>query len=294
MVSYKRQFQLFLCFSIRNQVERVLSVGNFLGFLEFLIACNLSPRAVLNYASAIKSYVSLYQLPKEWLSNSMISNYLRAIHIQITHVKRPKETLTMQELGRVSRVLDRFDNPLVYRSAILLSFFGFLRISNLVAPTQGAFDCTRQLCRQDVTFCDGFVKLHPRWAKNLQKSDQDHIVYLPRMEDSYVCPYVTLSHLFALQHYCAQDPVIKFHKLHVIESQLRRRWSLALKLLNMPVQALTYHSLRRSGASLAFNNNVSFESIKQQGAWQSDAIWQYLFTNSHKAKEIANMFRRLQ
>ena len=56
-------------------------------------------------------------------------------------------------------------------------------------------------------------------------------------------------------------------------------------MLDLPVSSLTYHSLRRSGASAAFNNNVNFESIKAHGAWQSDAVWQYLFSNSHKAKE---------
>ena len=33
---------------------------------------------------------------------------------------------------------------------------------------------------------------------------------------------------------------------------------------------------RRSGASMAFDNNVQFENIKQHGNWQSEAIWHYL------------------
>ena len=88
--------------------------------------------------------------------------------------------------------------------------------------------------------------------------------------------------------------MVKINQMHVIEIQLRRRFSSVLKVLQLPYQSLTYHSLRRSGASLAFNNNVSFESIKSHGAWQSDAVWQYLFSNSQKAKEVAEAFRRAQ
>ena len=136
MSSYKRQFHTFLCYSIKNNVNTVLSVHNLLGFLGFLLVCNLSPRAVSNYASAIKSHVLLYQLPSEWLSNNLISNYLRAIHIQVPTVRKPKSVLSLGDMYNISVMLEKFNHPLVYRSAFL-SFYGFLRISNLVAATRG-------------------------------------------------------------------------------------------------------------------------------------------------------------
>ena len=79
----------------------------------------------------------------------------------------------------------------------------------------------------------------------------------------------------------------------MLEAHLRKRFSFILKMLQLPTTILTYHALRRSGASLAFNNNLSFEGIKSQGSWQSDAVWQYLFANSYRAKEVANMFEAL-
>ena len=57
-------------------------------------------------------------------------------------------------------------------------------------------------------------------------------------------------------------------------------------MLQLPVASLAFHSLRRSGASLVLNNNVSFECIRAPGAWQSDAVWQYLFSNSQKARAV--------
>ena len=82
------------------------------------------------------------------------------------------------------------------------------------------------------------------------------------MRNQVLCPYYTLSQLFLTQSYRAYDSVIKVGDQCVIESQLRRRLSVVIKTLGLPVEALTYHSLRRLGASLAFNNNVSFHSIR--------------------------------
>ena len=109
----------------------MLSVENLIAFLEFLVGCNLSPRAISNYVSAIKSYASLYQLPVQWMSNQLIQNYIRALHIQVVHVKKQKLTISLKDLLHISQQLQQFDNPLVYRAAFLLSFYGFLRISNL-------------------------------------------------------------------------------------------------------------------------------------------------------------------
>ena len=129
MKAYRRQFHTFVCFAIKNGARPVLSVPSLISFLEFLVACSLSPRAISNYASAIKSYAALYQLPVEWMSNQVVSNYLRAIHIQVVHVKKQKSTLSLQDLLNVSTSLDKFDAPVVYRAAFLLSYYGFLRIS---------------------------------------------------------------------------------------------------------------------------------------------------------------------
>ena len=235
----------------------------------------------------------LFQLPSEWLANPMISNYLRALHIQVPHVRKVKGILSLENMYYVSKTLDKFDNALVYRAAFLLSFYGFLRISNLVAPTVSSFDVDRQLCYRDVIMGSESVSVYLRWAKNLQRCDQSHVVHLPVMKNVYLCPYRALSALFQSQHYTPYDPVIKFPVGPVLESHLRKRFTLMLKILQLPTAALTYHALRRSGASLAFNNNVSFEGIKSQGSWQSDAVWQYLFANSHRAKEVANMFTAL-
>ena len=45
---------------------------------------------------------------------------------------------------------------------------------------------------------------------------------------------------------------------------------------------------------MAFNNNVSMEGTKNHGAWNSDAVYQYLFANSHCVREVPDMFKALE
>ena len=149
MQTYRRQFKLFMCYSLFNNAKTVLSVNNLLGFLELLVAWGILPRVISNYCSGI-SYLVTYQMPTEWMKFSLLANYLRAVHIQIPTVKKIKTTITSDFL-HISQVLNSLDNPLVYRVAFVLAFYGFMRISNLVPPRKCAFDPDRQLCFRDVS-----------------------------------------------------------------------------------------------------------------------------------------------
>ena len=66
LATYKRQFQLYLAFAYRTGARVVLSVSTVVSFLEFLLACNISTRALSNYVSVIKAYVSLVGLEVGW------------------------------------------------------------------------------------------------------------------------------------------------------------------------------------------------------------------------------------
>ena len=129
----------------------MLSLNNVLGFCEFLLACGLSPCAIANYVTAVKSYLSTFQLPMHWMQNIVLTTYLRELNIQIPTVRKLKYTLTLLKFSHISQLLGTLDNPHIYRAAFMLSFYGFLRISNLVPPRQNTFDINRQLCVRDIT-----------------------------------------------------------------------------------------------------------------------------------------------
>ena len=127
-------------------------------------------------------------------------------------VHKPKDTITLQDFYNISSLLERFDELLVYRSAFALLFYGFLRISNLVPPTRNAFDHSRQLNRSDVSFTSHGVCIFLKWANNLQKTQQSHVIILPNMQTPILSPFHILQTLFKSQSYAPQHLVIKTYK----------------------------------------------------------------------------------
>ena len=68
-------------------------------------------------------------------------------------------------------------------------------------------------------------------------------------------------------------------KLTVISiPQLRSSFSRLVSHLNFPSRDFSLHSLRRGGATLAFQSGVPLEVIKSHGTWTSDAVWGYIKT----------------
>ena len=55
----------------------------------------------------------------------------------------------------------------------------------------------------------------------------------------------------------------------------------------------TFHSFRKSGASLAFDSSVALENIKQHGNWRSEAVWTYLNSTPTAASVIPHTFQKL-
>ena len=51
---------------------------------------------------------------------------------------------------------------------------------------------------------------------------------------------------------------------------------MVLTHLNIPLQGHGFHSFRRSGATLAFDQNIQLQDIMAHVLWKGSAIWQYL------------------
>ena len=66
-----------------------------------------------------------------------------------------------------------------------------------------------------------------------------------------------------------------------------------LVLAGKPADFITFHSLRRSGASLAFNHNVPLQDIQRHGTWTSDCVWRYVTDSVDCGSNVAATFATL-
>ena len=59
-------------------------------------------------------------------------------------------------------------------------------------------------------------------------------------------------------------------------SLLMKRLATFVLTLELPLFSFGFHSFCRTGATLAFDADTPFDSIKMQGLWTSNAIWTYI------------------
>ena len=80
----------------------------------------------------------------------------------------------------------------------LLSFFSFLRISNLVPHTIHYFDPIKHLARADVLFASPGAKLLITWSKTLQSQNAVRVLTIPHLGYSPICPVQALNNLLLI------------------------------------------------------------------------------------------------
>ena len=171
---------------------------------------------------------------------------------------------------------------IVLKCAILLSFFGFLRQSNLAPASSSAFDPTRHTCRADVITHPPGLVIILKWTKTMQSSSRTHLVPIPAIPNHPLCPVQAFRDMdTAIPASGPNSPLL------LLRNQHNKRIPLCLDKLNQAFKVLitsagyshkqfSFHSLRRGGATTSYHAGIDFSHIKQHGAWNSDAFWQYI------------------
>ena len=77
------------------------------------------------------------------------------------------------------------------------------------------------------------------------------------------------------------------------DSRVRKTLAKIVERMHLPKGYYTFHTVRRSGASAAYNANVPVPSIKEHGTWTSECVWTYIQSNEQKAMEVSVAFQKL-
>ena len=185
----------------------------------------------------------------------------------------------------------------VFKAAILLAYFAFFRISNLVPHTIASYDTLKQLARADIFFAHPGTHISLKWSKTMQMNNSVRVIKIPHLGVSPLCPISALKKLLANTPNQPNNPLfqIKYYQKWVplTDTRLRKTFSSILNKLHLGQSNITFHSVRRSGATLAFNSSVSIQDIQSHGTWTSECVWSYI-TQDHQASEkVALAFKQL-
>ena len=291
--AYASMFKTFVAFCIYTKVSIVnVNVKVVLSFLECLVVNSCSYCMVANYVSAIKANFVLFDLPFTVFSHPQIRYFLKALKINRPLRVKSHNIITISWLIEISKACEGFTSGSVYKTAILLGFFAFLRLSNLAPHALAGFDSTRHLTGHDVFFTKHYAKVLIKWSKTIQTRDKVQCLTLPKLKNISICPYRALKHIFKLYPMSSDSSLLQLPSEHglqpLTDSRVRKFLKRINIALNLPANYFTFHDLRRSGATLAYNAHVPIQDIKRHGTWSSDCVWTYIQSDHASGETLAN------
>ena len=126
----------------------------------------------------------------------------------------------------------------------MLSFFAFLRMSNVAPHSSKSFDHNRHLLRQDVIFGPPGAHIILKWTKTLQDSRAHHIVQIPLLPNSPVCPVSAIQVLLQSRKFPSDYPLfVKLDGSIAIDTYFRDALRLILTRLGMSHAPHGFHTL---------------------------------------------------
>ena len=197
---------------------------------------------------------------------------------------------------RPLRTCDRLQDPLLYTAIFLTAFFAFLRMSNIAPHSRVKFDPGRHLLRQDVIFASPGAHILLKWSKTMQNRIAHQFVQICQLLDMNLCPVTALKALLQSRPLPCTAPLFVHAKLGcllVVDTSIREALKSVLSHIGLPSSGFGFHAFRRSGATVAFDNQVPLEHIMAHGLWRSEAVWNYLQTSSVAPSSVPLAFASL-
>ena len=151
-----------------NIICSPVSIMLLLSFLEFLVLNNDSHSGVANCLSAVKAKLSLHGKSVQAFTDQRITYYQKALIMDKPFKVRLNAIIDKPLLSKIITLCDTLYMGQVYKTAYLITFFLFLRISNLVPHKAFSYSPLRQLARADIIFDLPGLHIVLKWPKTMQ------------------------------------------------------------------------------------------------------------------------------
>ena len=183
-VAYNRHFKSFLAYTITMNFDIIgspVSVILLLSFLEFVVQNNTSHSGIANCLSAIKAKLSLYGKSVQAFNDPRITYYQKVLIMEKPFKVKTNAIFDIPLLRRIVSLCDTLYMGQVYKTAYLIAFFSFLRISNLVPHKISSYSPLKELARADVIFGPPGLHIILKWSKTMQAKNAVRIIKLPQL-----------------------------------------------------------------------------------------------------------------
>ena len=192
--AYQSKLKVFLAFVTWFQFPLV-HVDSLLAFLEFLTKNGTTSSSLTSYVSSLRHYFKIFDLDLAPLDHRKVHLFIKSVSINAPYSPRYKANFTIPVLLKLVKACDKFPLGVIYKSAFLLAYFAFLRLSNIAPSSSSSFDPSRHFLRGDIIFGPPGAHIIVKWAKAMQGSTKHQVVQIPSLPSSPLCPVSALKSL---------------------------------------------------------------------------------------------------
>ena len=272
-------------------------MGVLLRFIAMLGRGPYTYQSATNIISSVKYFSSVLAPPSNKVFEAvLVSDSLRGLKAQLSRPVHQKLPILVDHLVRFHGVLD-MSSPkhLAAWCAMLLAFFGCMRLSNLVPAAQKDFDPLKHLKRDDIKFVNDMLLVFFKWSKTNQSAKKVSWIPISSVADPRFNISVNFKKLMNSVLVSNSAPLFSFGK-----DNFHTKCSL-VPILNMctsetglPPADYSWHSFRRGAAVFAYELGLDDSAVQLFGDWSSSAFKTYLEFSFLKkvsvAESIANCF----
>ena len=177
-----------------------------------------------------------------------------------------KGVTTVNNLVQIIQAIGRMENATTLKAIILLGFFSFFRLSILVPPSASTFSKARFPTHGDMIWGAPGAHVIIKCSKSMQTSGQVHVVQLPSLQDRTICPVTALRAVVSSNPEHSDKPLFSTSTSTgtrvMTASRVRVAFRHLISHIGLPPAEFGFHSLRRSGACWAFDDNMELDHIK--------------------------------
>ena len=283
--NYRSHVLSYLSFCIYfNLLPFPLNCTNFIPFLQLFSDSVTSYGYVYNVLSSVKSIASLLGHSLDIVTIMNISVFMSGLKRSMLTPVTPRLPINPYMLNKIAHVVNFQDTfELCVWTAILFMFFSFFRKSNVLPMSCNSFDPSKQLSRASIAVSDNcsFMLVRVSWSKTIQYKQRSLYIPICCIPGSILCPVKSYIRLCKIVKAPYSSPAFVYIRngvrVTLNYSQFVNQLQKWLGIIGVQSPKLyCSHSLRREGATWAFQSGVSPELIKLQGDWQSDCYRRYI------------------
>ena len=214
----------YWAFATAHCVRDTSGVASLLAFTQYLIDQGLSFRTIRNYISALKANLTKLNQPVVNFEHSTFKAFMKSLIYRKPIRMIPKDILTIAQIHVFFKINASLPHYFPYALAFSLGLFAYLHISNLVPSSELTFDTNKQLPLADIKCEHDGLAVHLKWAKNLQRLDQFHIVRVPRIDQHpFLCAHYNYLQRVRSQGNYPGAPLIMSGGVPLTERAIRLR-----------------------------------------------------------------------